>query len=105
MKVIIYSTSTGKSPFIKWLEDLDVKTRTIIKSRIDRIRLGNFGDTKPIKNGQGIRELRIKYGPGYRIYYGVQGTTIIVILMGGDKGSQNRDIEKAKRYWLEYKES
>lgn len=67
--------------------------------------MGNFGDAKMIKGGEGIWELRIDYGPGYRVYFGKQGATIVILLTGGDKKSQNRDIAKAKRYWLDYKDS
>ena len=74
-------------------------------TRIGRVRLGNFGDCKYIIGSNGIWELRLDYGPGYRVYFGKEGTTIIVLLMGGEKRSQNRDIAKAKKYWLEYKES
>jgi putative addiction module killer protein len=66
--------------------------------------LGNFGDSKIIKGGDGIWELRINFGPGYRVYFGKKGTTIIILLLGGNKGTQERDIIKAKKYWLEYKE-
>ena len=100
IKVSIYSTETGKSPFLEWLYDLDTKTRTIIRSRIDRVSLGNFGDSKPIKGVTGLRELRINHGPGYRVYFGLKGMTVILILLGGDKSSQQRDITKAKEYWL-----
>jgi putative addiction module killer protein len=65
-----------------------------------RIQLGNFGDHKYI--GEGVSELRIDVGPGYRVYYAVSGKTVIVILTAGDKRSQTRDIAQAKRYWQEY---
>lgn len=104
IKILVYTTSSGKAPFFVWLDNLDVKTRAIIKTRLDRISLGNFGDSKPIKNGGGIRELRISYGPGYRIYYGMKGSTLVILLVGGDKKSQARDIIKAKQYWLDVKE-
>ena len=100
IKVSIYSTETGKSPFLEWLYDLDTKTRTIIRARIDRVSLGNFGDSKPVKGATGLRELRIDYGPGYRVYFGIREMVIIIILLGGDKSSQQRDIAKAKQYWL-----
>ncbi len=103
MKLIIYTTSTDKSPFVDWLEDLDETTRSIIKTRLNRVRSGNLGDIEPIKGCKGLFELRIDYGKGYRIYVGKKGQEIIIILFGGDKGSQTRDIEKAKRYWLEYR--
>lgn len=104
MKIVIYSTETGRVPFLAWLDELDEKTRTIVYTRIDRIKLGNFGDSKPIKNGNGIRELRISYGPGYRVYFALRGTTIVILLFGGNKASQQRDITKAKQYWLKCKE-
>jgi putative addiction module killer protein len=105
LKLITYTTSTGKEPFSIWLQGLDRKDRSIIITRIGRVRLGNFGDCKSIKDGEGILELRIDYGPGYRIYFGRKGTTVIVLLIGGDKGSQTKDITKAKLYWRTFKES
>jgi putative addiction module killer protein len=105
IKVIIYTANNGKQPFIEWQQELDAKAKVVILSRLARIRGGNLGDCKQIKGGEGIWEFRIDYGSGYRIYFGKKGTTIIVLLTGGDKGSQNRDIAKAKRYWLAYKES
>lgn len=105
IKIITYKTNTGKEPFALWLFDLDKNTRATVSARLDRISLGNFGDCKSLKNTSGIYELRIDCGPGYRIYFGRQGATIIILLTGGDKSSQNRDITKAQKYWLIYKES
>ena len=102
--IILYTTNTGKQPFLEWRVSLDKKTSSIVLTRLARIRSGNFGDCKPIKDGHGIYELRIDYGAGHRIYYGKKGSTVVVLLIGGDKGSQNRDITKAKRYWLDFKE-
>ena len=104
LKVISYKTDTHKEPFTEWLDDLDIKTRNIIIARISRVRLGNFGDCKPLRSGNGIYELRVDYGPGYRIYYGKKGLYLIIILIGGSKRSQDRDIAKAKRYWAAYQE-
>ena len=104
IKIKIYSTARGKKPFIEWIEDLDAKTRSIVQARINRVILGNFGDCKIIKNGDGIQELRIDFGPGYRIYFGMEEKVIVVLLVGGNKRSQAKDIVKAKKYWLEYKE-
>ena len=78
--------------------------RAIIRTRLDRMSLGNFGDSKIIKGSGGIWELRIDVGPGYQIYFGKKGSTVIILLVGGDKGSQARDITKATSYWLECKE-
>ena len=103
-KIVIYTTQTGKAPFKEWLEKLDGKTRGITRTRIDRVRLGNFGDCKVLKDGEGVSELRISFGAGYRVYFGRDGRTLIVLLVGGDKSSQKRDITKAKEYWRAYKE-
>jgi putative addiction module killer protein len=100
--IVNYLTDTGKEPFSNWLDGLDNQTKHIVRARLNRIRLGNFGDCKQIKRGGGIWELRIDYGPGYRIYFGMKNEILVVLLIGGDKGSQARDLEKAKRYWLTY---
>ncbi len=105
IKTIVYKTSTGKEPFTQWLLDLDQKTRAIVVTRIKRVNLGNFGGCKMLKQASGVWELVIDYGPGYRVYFGKQGNTIVVLLVGGDKGSQEKDITKAQKYWLDYKGS
>lgn len=105
ISIIIYSTCTGKEPYSLWENKLDTKIKSAVKNRLDRIRLGNFGDAKIIKNGGGVWELRVDKGPGYRIYFGKSGTTVVILLTGGDKGSQSRDVAKAKQYLLDYKES
>lgn len=104
LKIIVYKTETSKEPFNDWFDELDEKTQYIISRRLTRIEAGLFGDCKPIKGYRGIYELVIDYGPGYRIYYGKQGSVIIILLIGGEKKSQARDIEKAHRYWIEYTE-
>lgn len=82
--------------FLKWENALrDQKARTIIAARIDRLANGLAGDAKAV--GEGVMELRVHYGPGYRIYFILQGGEIIVLLCGGDKAGQSRDIETAKR--------
>ena len=81
----------------------DRRTRKRIQSQIDRIESGNLGKPKPV--GDGVFELRFQFGPGYRVYFGQVGNTIVLLLCGGDKSSQDRDIEQAKAYWQEYKES
>ena len=88
--------------FSKWLSGLkDRQARIRIYVRLDRLNLGNFGDAGPI--GEGLSELRIHYGPGYRLYY-LQRDTRVVMLCGGDKSSQPRDIEKAKIIAKEWKD-
>lgn len=96
-----YVTPEGKNPFRTWLHALrDVGARAKIRVRLNRVRLGNFGDAKAI--GGGVSELRIPHGPGYRVYFARAGSTVVLLLCGGDKSSQKRDIEMAKDYWLDY---
>ena len=77
--------------FVKWLDNLyDIQARTRVLVRIERLIAGNPGDVKPV--GEGVSELRINYGPGYRVYYKQQGQTIVVLLAGGDKRTQTKDI-------------
>ena len=81
--------------FDRWLHDLrDARARARVETRIRRLSLGNPGDVKPV--GEGVSELRIDYGPGYRVYFMQRGPVLIVLLCGGDKGSQDRDIALAK---------
>ena len=99
-----YRTQNGRVPFTDWFESLrDQKTRTRIRGRLTRLEVGNFGDCQSI--GGGVFELRIHFGPGYRIYFGKVANTILLLLCSGDKSSQQRDIERAKTYWRDYKET
>lgn len=101
-EIKFYESSSGKRPFISWVEGLKEKhTRAKILTRLDRFRFGNFGDCKSI--GEGVCELRIHYGPGIRVYYSKIGNKIVLLLCGGDKSSQNKDIIKAKEYLRDYK--
>jgi putative addiction module killer protein len=80
--------------FSKWLRKLrDIRARARIQARIDRLELGNAGDAKPL--GEGVSEMRIDYGPGYRVYFIQKGSELIILLAGGDKRTQSRDIQKA----------
>lgn len=97
-----YEDKHGDIPFINWLESLDIKIRARIRNRLTRLELGNFGDCEPV--GEGVSELRPFFGPGYRVYFGEVGNTVI-LLCGGDKSSQKKDIKNAKEYWKEYKGS
>ena len=81
--------------FSKWLVELrDIRARARIQARIDRLELGNVGDVKPV--GEGVSEMRIDYGPGYRVYFIQRGTQLIILLAGGDKKSQSKDIRMAR---------
>jgi len=96
-----YVTPSNKDVYKEWSRKLrDHKARIAIDRRIYRLEQGNFGDHKYLKNG--ISELRIDVGPGYRVYYAMDGTQIILLLCGGDKSTQNTDIEKACAYWKEW---
>lgn len=98
----IFKTANGKIPFKKWLESFsEIKTQTTIRIRLDRLSLGNLNQCKSL--GNGLYELKIDIGPGYRIYFGNSGQMLILLLCGGDKQSQPRDIEKARAYWKDYK--
>jgi putative addiction module killer protein len=89
--------------YAKWFRTLrDVKAKARIDIRIRRLSLGNPGDVKPV--GEGVSELRIDYGPGYRVYFVQRGQVVALLLCGGDKRTQDRDIEKAKALAKEWKE-
>ncbi len=90
--------------FDEWLEDLrDERAKGRIVQRLVRLSAGNPGDVKPV--GEGVSELRIDYGPGYRVYYMRHGEEIIVLLCGGDKSTQDRDIRKAKEIAEDWRDS
>lgn len=97
-----YKTPNGKNPFREWLEALkDTKAQQIIDTRLNYVRRGTFGDCGPV--GHGVSELRIHCGPGYRIFFGQIGKTIVLLLCGGTKKTQSSDIQKAYQYWAEYR--
>jgi putative addiction module killer protein len=104
MKLTIkeYLSADGRSYFGEWLQSLDISTKARIQARILRFEMGNLGDHKSI--GGSLWEARVMFGPGYRIYFGKDGLSIILLLLGGDKSSQERDIRKARRLWEEYLE-
>jgi putative addiction module killer protein len=97
-----YVTSAGKDVFDDWLTRLaDSRTQAKIAIRIDRLTAGNFGDCKPLR--QGVCELRIDWGAGYRIYYAMTGKESVLLLCGGDKRKQSSDISRALEYLTDYK--
>ena len=99
-QILEYVTPQGTNPFRLWLASLPVFVAARVQARLYRAELGNLGDFKSV--GDGVFELRIHMSPGYRLYYGREGRTIILLLAGGTKSSQNRDITKAKRNWKLY---
>lgn len=97
----IYETEDGDAPFSSWLDSLkDREARARIRKRLNRATLGNLGDCKSV--GEGVFEFRIDYGPGYWVYFGQIGVRVILLLCGGDKSTQDRDILKAKQFWADF---
>jgi len=97
-----YVSDDGHNPFREWLRSLkDIQARARIRVRINRLRQGNFGDCRSV--GEGVSELRIPADPGYRVYFAKVGQTIVLLLCGGDKRTQAKDISKAKAYWTDYR--
>ena len=91
----------GRETFTEWHESLDFKVQARVSAFIDRVAAG--GGKKNVKPlGDGVYEIKIDVGPGYRVYFGEDGRTIILLLVGGDKKTQSKDIDAAKRYWRQY---
>lgn len=96
-----YLTAAGRDPFAEWLAGLsDRQARTRVLVRIQRMRAGAFGDCKPLRDG--VWELRIDHGPGYRVYCAQAGRRLVLLLIGGDKRRQRSDIETAVSYWQDW---
>lgn len=100
-EVVQYHTTAGSSPFETWFNSLNRQAALKVNTSLTRIEDGNFGDVKPV--GAGVSETRIHFGPGYRIYTGKEGDKVIVLLGGGTKKGQSRDIKRAKERWTDYK--
>ena len=98
-----YVTKDGRCPFRRWLDRLDVSVKARIQARVLRFEIGNLGDHKSV--GGGVWEARLMLGPGYRIYFGKDGNSIIILLTGGEKSSQEQDISSARSYWKDYLEA
>ena len=97
-----YLTKKGEKPFKEWLDRLkDVSARQKVRIRLDRVRLGSLGKNRSV--GEGVFEIKIDCGPGYRVYYAIEEKTVIRLLLGGDKSSQKGDILLARDYWKDYK--
>ena len=100
-ELVVLETSDGKMPFVEWFDGLrDRLFQKAIDARLTRIEDGNFGDHKSV--GEGVFELRIPRGPGLRVYYGLDGPKIVVLIGGGDKSTQDKDIQRAQQLWKEY---
>jgi putative addiction module killer protein len=103
MKLVIreYLTAQGTSPYREWLGKFDTKVRARIQARVLRFETGNLGDHKSL--GSGVWEARLDFGPGYRVYFGKEGASAVLLLVGGDKSSQAKDIRIAQEHWADYK--
>lgn len=104
IELLRYQRENGQVPFTDWLNELrDKVAQARIRVRLRQMETGNFGDSEPV--GEGVIELRIHIGAGYRVYYGRHGKAVVLLLCGGDKSSQTADIKRAKEYWSEWKRS
>lgn len=102
IELLRYQREDGREPFTEWLNDQrDKVAQARIRIRLRQVQAGNFGDAKPV--GDGVSELRIHVGAGYRVYFGRHGKTVVILLCGGDKSSQTADIKRAKELWAEWK--
>jgi len=101
-KIREYLSENGESPFDSWLIGLrDLRARARVDTRLNRASPGNFGDYASVSGG--VLELRIFYGPGYRVYYSLVGENVMLLLLGGTKGTQKRDVQIAKAYLADYR--
>ena len=100
IEVVPYSTEEGKVPFDDWFDKLNIQAVAKVTSAIARIEGGNFGDVKSV--GKGVFERRLKFRPGYRIYFGQDEDKVVILLIGGTKKHQSKDIQKAQLYWSDY---
>jgi putative addiction module killer protein len=98
-----YVASDGQQPFATWFADLEAVVRVKVTRALARLEQGNFSSVKSV--GEGVFEYRIDFGPGYRVYFGQDGPTLVMLLTGGTKKRQQRHIHMAHRYWQTYKES
>ncbi len=103
METRIYTDRQAQQPLTAWLDALkDLRAKAQIQARMVRVAADNFGDCKPLRDG--VQELRIDYGPGYRVYLSRQGPILVLLLCGGDKADQRRDIDRAIGYLNDWKQ-
>ena len=103
MELRIYTDTLNKQPLTQWLGELkDIRARAQIRARLARVESGNLGDCKSLRDG--VQELRVDYGPGYRVYLSRQGPVMVLLLCGGDKGDQTRTINQAIEYLNDWKQ-
>ena len=101
IELLRYRREDGREPFTEWLGAVrDKVAQARIRVRLRQVQAGNFGDSEPV--GEGVIELRVHVGAGYRVYCGQDGETLVLLLCGGDKRTQTKDIERAHDYWKDY---
>ena len=101
IRVAEYLDPSGRSPFRRWFDDLDATAAAKVSTALYRLGQGNFSNVKGV--GGGVFEYRIDFGPGYRVYFGKDGPTYVILLGGGTKKRQSRDISAAAKAWIDYK--
>jgi len=101
IKVVEYEDEYGGHPFAKWFETLNTPAALKVRTAIARMENGNFSNVEPV--GEGVSETKIHFGPGYRVYFAKDGETLVILLGGGTKKRQGRDIVNAKRHWEDYR--
>jgi putative addiction module killer protein len=101
LEIRYYVAADGRQPFAEWFADLEAVARAKIARAVARMEQGNLSNVKPV--GGGVLEYRIDFGPGYRVYFGRDGETLVILLTGGSKKRQQRDIEAAFACWQDYK--
>jgi putative addiction module killer protein len=100
IEIVVYTDPDGKQPFIRWLESIDREARRRVNIALARLEDGNTGNLKSV--GEGVHEIRLTHGPGYRVYLGRDGNRLVVLLHGGTKKRQSDDIARAKELWRSY---
>lgn len=101
-ELLRYQGRDGREPLTEWMRHLrDRQAYAHVLARLDRLENGNFGQCRPLRSG--VWELKVDHGPGYRVYYGQVGKTVLLLLCGGDKRTQQADIERAVEYWKDFR--
>ena len=102
MQLSYYQSPAGRRPFVEWLVQLGESMASArVQARLARVASGNLGDIRAL--GEGVMEMRIDFGPGYRLYFAIASRTVLLLLCGGDKSSQEKDIQRAKGYFQDFK--
>lgn len=104
MEVIFYQKQNGREPFTDWINTLDKPLKVKVQIKIAKLERGNYSDCSILKGTDGIKEARIRTASGLRVYYVEEDQQIIILLVGGDKDTQKKDIQLAKEYWQDYKQ-